>query len=78
MNCRQAAGVLFLFFDNEMNEEERASLKDHLERCPNCERRLAYTRKLLIVVRKRCHRRSAPPSLRQRILLSLPHRQEWT
>jgi len=33
-----------------------------------------YTRKLLVIVREKCVRCSAPERLRHRILTSLPHR----
>lgn len=78
MDCKKATEVLFLFFDNEMEEDLRAPFQDHLSRCPLCAHRLAYTRKLLIIVRQRCARQLAPPRLRHRILESLPHRRKWT
>lgn len=78
MECKKVTEVLFLFFDDELEEELKASMQDHLTRCPGCASRLAYTRKLLILVRQRCVRRMAPPRLRARILSSLPHRQKWT
>jgi hypothetical protein len=33
-----------------------------------------YTRKLLLIVREKCVRCSAPERLRSRILISMPHR----
>jgi len=78
MDCKKATEVLFLFFDNEMEEAQRGPFQEHLSHCPLCAHRLAYTRKLLILVRSRCVRQLAPPRLRSRILASLPHRQKWT
>jgi mycothiol system anti-sigma-R factor len=75
MDCKKVAESLFLFFDNEMDGKLRAPFEEHLARCPGCAHRLAYTRKLLVIVRSRCVRQFAPPSLRVRILTSLPHRQ---
>lgn len=77
--CRRVIAVLFLFFDSDLDARFKRLVEDHLSHCPGCADRLAYTRKLLILVRERCARRMAPPRLRRRILDSLPHRhQEWT
>lgn len=78
MNCQKAVKIIFLSVDNELEDAPRQELDEHLTHCPHCARRLVFTHKLLIVVRKRCTRRSAPKRLRRKILTSLPHRrQEW-
>jgi mycothiol system anti-sigma-R factor len=74
MDCKDVGAALFRFFDNEMDEELLAPFRDHVARCIHCAQRMDYTRKLLIIVREKCVRCSAPPRLRQRILTSLPHR----
>lgn len=75
MNCKRVNEVLFLFFDNELEDELMAPFRDHTAGCPDCARRLDYTRKLLLLVRRCCHRKSAPERLRIRILASMPHRR---
>lgn len=75
MNCKRVNEVLFLFFDNELDDALLTPFRDHTDRCPECARRFDYTRKLLLLVREGCHRRPAPQHLRTRILSSLPHRQ---
>jgi len=74
MDCKEVGAVLFLFFDNEMEEELLAPFRDHVSRCGDCAKRMDYTRKLLLVVREKCVRCSAPDRLRIRILTSMPHR----
>lgn len=74
MDCREVSVVLFLFFDNEMEEALLAPFRDHMAGCPDCARHMDYTRKLLLVVRERCVRCSAPEGLRVRILTNMPHR----
>lgn len=74
MDCREVSVVLFLFFDNEMEEALLAPFRDHMAGCPACARHMDYTRKLLLVVRERCVRCTAPEGLRVRILTSMPHR----
>lgn len=74
MDCKRVREVIFLFFDNEMDEDLRSPFQDHVSRCGDCASTIAYTRKLLIIVRQRCIRCSAPDRLRHRILYSMPHR----
>jgi mycothiol system anti-sigma-R factor len=75
MDCKEVSTVLFLFFDNEMDEEMLAPFRDHVGGCGNCAKQVDYTRKLLLIVRERTIRCSAPESLRHRILVNLPHRR---
>lgn len=75
MDCRQAKEVMFLFFDGEMDEDLLAPFRAHVDGCGGCAQHLDYTRKLLLLVRERCVRCCAPPQLRQRILVSFPHRR---
>lgn len=74
MDCKEVGIALFLFFDNEMEQELLAPFRDHVSRCTHCAKQMDYTRKLLVIVREKCVRCSAPERLRHRILTSLPHR----
>ncbi len=76
MKCSSVHEVLFLYTDNEMEEELRISVREHVAICPECERRLDYTTRLVALLRKRCKRAVAPSRLRRRILTSLPHRRQ--
>ena len=75
MDCKEVSLVLFLFFDNEMEEETLTPFKDHVGGCGDCAKQVDYTRKLLLIVRERTVRCPAPESLRHRILTHLPHRR---
>jgi mycothiol system anti-sigma-R factor len=74
MDCKEVWAVLFLFFDNEMEEELLTPFRDHVSQCNNCAKRVDYTRRLLVIVREKCIRCTAPDTLRHRILTSMPHR----
>lgn len=74
MDCKEVGAVIFLFFDNEMEEELLTPFRDHIALCVHCARNLDYTRKLLVIVREKCIRCTAPDRLRHRILTSMPHR----
>lgn len=75
MDCKRVSETIFLFFDNEMEAGERDPFQQHIDHCPECAQQAKYTRKLLLVVRQRCVRCTAPAALHRRILISLPHRQ---
>jgi mycothiol system anti-sigma-R factor len=74
MDCKEVGLILYRFFDNEMEDDLLTPFRDHVARCGDCARRMDYTRKLLLVVRERCVRCSAPEGLRHRILIAMPHR----
>ena len=53
MDCKEVGSILFLFFDNEMDENLLTPFRDHVSSCGNCARQVDYTRKLLLIVRQR-------------------------
>ena len=73
MDCRKVREAVFLYADNEMDGELLISFREHVAVCPECARRAVYAERLVMVVRKRCVRASAPERLRRRILSSLRH-----
>lgn len=75
MKCSSVQEVIFLYTDNELEEEICVSLRRHVELCPACAREVAYRQRLLQLLRQRCKRATAPTHLRRRILTSLPHRR---
>jgi mycothiol system anti-sigma-R factor len=74
MDCKEVSAALFLFFDNEMDDEMLTPFRDHVGQCDGCSKKVDYTRKLLLIVRERTVRCCAPDRLRHRILTNLPHR----
>jgi mycothiol system anti-sigma-R factor len=75
MDCRRASKVIFLYVDNEMEEELLVSFRKHLVLCPECARKIVHAQRVLSLFRQGCGRTRAPERLRQRILTSLPHRR---
>lgn len=75
MDCKRVGDLIYLFFDNEMDEEQLTRFQAHIQVCDPCAQQIAYTRKLLFIFRRRCARCQAPVHLRRRILISLPHRR---
>jgi anti-sigma factor (TIGR02949 family) len=75
MDCKEVSSVLFLFFDGEMDDDMLSPFRDHVGGCDGCAKQVDYTRKLLLIVRERTIRCTAPDSLRHRILTRFPHRR---
>lgn len=75
MDCKEVSEILFLFFDNEMEDERLTPFNDHVGRCGDCSKRVDYTRRLLLIVRQRTVRWTCPDGLRHRILTGMPHRR---
>jgi mycothiol system anti-sigma-R factor len=71
-SCKEVEETLFLFFDNELEEERLEPFRDHVGNCPDCTRQVNYTRNFLMLVRERCSRRKAPLHLVDRITSCLP------
>jgi mycothiol system anti-sigma-R factor len=71
MDCKRVSEMMFLFVDNEMQDDLVSPFRRHLDGCGHCAQRMDYTRKFLQLFRTRCTRHSAPDSLRERILGSL-------
>ena len=74
MDCKKAQDCFYLFADDEMEEELLVTFRAHLGCCPECERKIVYTRKLLELVRKSCTSQPAPEWLRVRIRARLSGR----
>ena len=77
MDCKRVGQAIFLFFDNELDEELLAPFQQHVQTCGHCAHQIDYTRKLLLIFRRRYVRCAAPSRLRRRILVSLrDHRMD--
>jgi mycothiol system anti-sigma-R factor len=75
MECREVKKVVFLYTDNEMEEELLISFRRHVAMCPGCAERIHHAKIFLRVLRQRSPRVAAPERLRVRILTSLPNRR---
>jgi len=76
MDCKRVYEVMYMFIDDEMDDELVPTFRSHVDGCPPCARRMDFTRRLLLTVRERCVRHSAPERLRSRILVSLERQGE--
>ena len=78
MNCKKIKEeMVFLFADNEMEQEVLIAFRRHVTDCPHCAREAEYARRLLTLLRERAIRRTAPRGLRTKILASFAHRRDF-
>ncbi|MDA8062929.1 MAG: mycothiol system anti-sigma-R factor [Actinomycetota bacterium] len=68
--CREALDVLYHYLDGELDEERRAVIHYHLERCSPCLEAFDFEAELKLVVAQRC-RESVPESLRDRVAAAI-------
>lgn len=71
MDCQRIHESMFLISDNELEDELIVVFREHLDFCSGCSDRFEYVTQLLTIVRRRCHRVSAPAGLEIRIRRSL-------
>ena len=74
MDCQGIRAAMQKANDNELEAELLLAFRQHLTFCPPCSRQFQYLSAFLGLVRGRCGRYEAPPTLRLRILASFPHR----
>lgn len=68
MDCKRVKEVIYLFVDNEMEDDLRGPFEQHLAECKGCDQSISRTRRTLVIIRERCSRVRASDSLRRRIV----------
>src|SRR6476659_6146743 len=74
MEDSQCSGVLrdvWLFLDDEMDQENRAKVQQHLDECSPCLVEAGLDKKLKQLLHKKCGGDRAPEQLRARLIASL-------
>jgi mycothiol system anti-sigma-R factor len=71
MDCSSFEEIVFLYSDNQLEQELVVLYRRHIKLCPHCAHKAVYTERLLTILRRRCNRATAPAELRERILAAL-------
>ena len=74
MEDSQCSGVLrdvWLFLDDEMDQENRAKVQQHLDECSPCLVEAGLDQKLKELLHRKCGGDRAPEQLRQRLVATL-------
>ena len=67
MACNRVRRAVFLWVDRDREVLPRVPMERHLEGCPHCRERATRIEQVIVMVRTRCFRRSAPMALQERI-----------
>lgn len=67
MACRRVQRIVFLWVDRERESGIADPVARHLEECPSCRDRAVAIEQLILRVRTRCPRATAPSALGERI-----------
>jgi len=71
MGCDDVKRVLYFFLDGTLGDKRRGDVNQHLNLCPECERRSRVHRRLRDFVRKRLGKVEAPVRFKTRLTRSL-------
>ena len=66
-DCSQVLRDVWLFLDDEMDQERRALVQHHLDECSPCLAEAGLEAKLKALLRTKCGGERAPQSLRERL-----------
>lgn len=50
MNCKEVRDNLSLYIDDELNEEEKKLIEEHLKECPDCSKELKEYKKIILAL----------------------------
>jgi mycothiol system anti-sigma-R factor len=79
MICDDVKRVIYFFLDGQLGEKKQQDFNQHLNLCPDCERRATIQRRLRGFVQHRLARLSAPDHLKMRLVRSVrAFRTEWS
>lgn len=68
MVCDDVKRIVYFYLDGALSDKKRTDFSSHLDECPDCGDRIQIQKKLRNFVVNRLARRSAPDSLRARLL----------
>lgn len=69
--CSEVLSLVFLYIDNEIDEQREVTVSTHLRECPPCEGEYAIERRVRTLVQRGCRGEGAPEAVRQRIITEI-------
>jgi len=71
MNCQECHDRIYPYLDRELDPTEVERVREHLDECEGCESTLVIETVFLDRVRGSATARTAPPGVRERLILRL-------
>jgi len=75
-DCDEALRELYNYLHNELSDEDRAFITEHLDDCPDCGRAYTFQEQFKVVVARGCQE-IPPAELRERIRSMLREPSLW-
>jgi mycothiol system anti-sigma-R factor len=66
-NCRETIRELDAFLDDELSDDVRQHIHDHLDGCVDCLQAFDFQAELKLAIRRKCSNDEMPPGLLNRI-----------
>jgi mycothiol system anti-sigma-R factor len=71
VDCRDVLSDVYVFLDNELDETQRARIKEHLDDCYPCLRKFGIEQEVKELLARKCGGDRAPSSLRTSLKIRL-------
>jgi len=71
VDCSEVIEQVYLYLDGEIEEVDRAQVRQHLDECAPCLRQYGIENEVKALVARCCGDDTAPDGLRQRLLVRL-------
>jgi len=71
VDCSEVIEKVYLYLDGEIDDEARATVREHLDECAPCLRKFGLEQDVKALVARCCGGEVAPDSVRERLLVRL-------
>ena len=71
LDCKDVLEKVYVYLDNECNEDKRAKIQEHLDECGPCLREFGIEAEVKKLVNRCCGNDHAPDTLRNKIRAKL-------
>ncbi len=71
VDCREVLSDVYVFLDNELDETQRARIKEHLDDCYPCLRKFGIEQEVKELLARKCGGDLAPSTLRTNLKIRL-------
>lgn len=71
VDCREVLAEVYLFLDDECDEIQQATIKQHLDECYPCLQKFGIEQEIKAILAKKCGGDIAPKSLRASLKIKL-------
>jgi mycothiol system anti-sigma-R factor len=71
VDCREVLERVYLYLDGEIEDDDCARIREHLDECAPCLREFGIEQEVKALVARSCGCETAPETLRQRVMVRI-------